>query len=160
MAKKKENFTVISTGSWVPPDLDKQSLEKKSYKIFINDLQIKTLIGIHEHEKKKKQKINISIVLQAFDKNTSIEDKIENVVSYEFIVADIKKLLSKGHIGLLETLGEKIASICLKDLRIISARINIQKMEVFKEAKSVGIEIFRTKEIQKIKDKSGFKIKK
>ena len=56
MAKKKENFTVISTGSWVPPDLDKQSLEKKSYKIFINDLQIKTLIGIHEHEKKKKQK--------------------------------------------------------------------------------------------------------
>ena len=81
-------------------------------------------------------------------------------MSYEFIVADIKKLLSKGHIGLLETLGEKIASICLKDLRIISARINIQKMEVFKEAKSVGIEIFRTKEIQKIKDKSGFKIKK
>ena len=36
--------------------------------------------------KKKKQKINISIVLQAFDKNTSIEDKIEPIFTARKVI--------------------------------------------------------------------------
>ena len=45
-------------------------------------------------------------------------------------------------------------------MRVIYAKINIEKIEVFKEAKSVGIEIYRKKEIQKLKDKKHLKIKK
>lgn len=148
MNQKKENFTVISTGSWVPSDLDNKTDLAKIYKIFINDLDLEAFIGIHEYEKKKKQKIRINIEIEAHDNFKDLDDDIDNVVSYEFIVGDIKKLLKIGHTGLLETLGEKISGVCFKDSRVLNAKINLQKMEVFKETKSVGIEIFRKKDIE------------
>ena len=44
-------------------------------------------------------------------------------------------------------------------MRVISAKINIEKIEVFKEAKGVGIEIYRKKEIDKLENKQGPKLK-
>ncbi len=143
MAKKKKKFSVISTGSWVPSNLKDWKTKAKTYKILIDDLIVNAFIGIHEHEKKRKQKISISIILEAFDNLSKVNDCIDNVVSYEFIVVEIKKLFRKGHIGLLETLGDKIVGICFKDSRILSVRLNLKKLEVFKETRSVGIEIYR-----------------
>ena len=148
MSQKKENFKVISTGSWVPSDLDHKADEINVYKIYINDLDLEAFIGIHEYEKKKKQKIRVNIEIEAHDDFSDIDDNIDKVVSYEYIVNDIKKLLKIGHTGLLETLGVKISGLCFKDSRVLNAKINLQKMEVFKETKSVGIEILRKKDIQ------------
>ena len=96
-------------------------------------------------KKKKKQKISISLSLDVNDNISGIEHKIENFVSYEHIVADIKSILKKGHIDLLETLGEKIVDLCFEDERVMTIKLKLEKLEVFKETKSVGIEIFRKK---------------
>ena len=145
MKKNYKNIYVISTGSWVPKDLDEKRKIKNTYKILINDLTVDTFIGIHDFEKKKKQKIAISLSLDVNDNISVIEHKIENFVSYEHIVADIKSILKKGHIDLLETLGEKIVDLCFKDERVMTIKIKLEKLEVFKETNSVGIEIFRKK---------------
>ena len=95
--------------------------------------------------KKKKQKISISLSLDVNDNISGIEHKIENFVSYEHIVEDIKSILKKGHIDLLETLGEKIVDLCFEDERVMTITLKLEKLEVFKETSSVGIEIFRKK---------------
>ena len=145
MKKNFKNISVISTGSWVPTDLNKKSKIKNTYKILINDLTLDAFIGIHDFEKKKKQKIAISLSLDVNDNISGIEHKIENFVSYEHIVADIKSILKSGHIDLLETLGEKIVDLCFMDERVMTIKLKLEKLEVFKETKSVGIEIFRKK---------------
>ena len=145
MKKNFKNISVISTGSWVPTDLNKKSIIKNTYKILINDLTLDAFIGIHDFEKKKKQKIAISLSLDVNDNISGIEHKIENFVSYEHIVADIKSILKSGHIDLLETLGEKIVDLCFMDERVMTIKLKLEKLEVFKETKSVGIEIFRKK---------------
>jgi len=145
MKKNFKNISVISTGSWVPTDLNKKSKIKNTYKILINDLTVDTFIGIHDFEKKKKQKIAISLSLDVNDNISVIEHKIENFVSYEHIVADIKSILKMGHIDLLETLGEKIVDLCFKDERVMTIKLKLEKLDVFKETRSVGIEIFRKK---------------
>ena len=145
MKKNFKNISVISTGSWVPTDLNKKSKIKNTYKILINDLTVDTFIGIHDFEKKKKQKIAISLSLDVNDNISVIEHKIENFVSYEHIVADIKSILKMGHIDLLETLGEKIVDLCFKDERVMTIELKLEKLDVFKETRSVGIEIFRKK---------------
>ena len=145
MKKNFKNISVISTGSWVPTDLNKKSKIKNTYKILINDLTLDAFIGIHDFEKKKKQKIAISLSLDVNDNISGIEHKIENFVSYEHIVADIKSILMSGHIDLLETLGEKIVDLCFMDERVMTIKLKLEKLEVFKETKSVGIEIFRKK---------------
>ncbi len=145
MKNKIKNISVISTGSWVPSDLQNQDLKFKKYKVFIKKLILDASIGIHEHEKKKKQKISISLELDVKDNISEVKQKIENFVSYEIIIKNIKKLVSKKHIDLLETLGEKILKICFEDERIFSIKLKLEKIEVFKETDSVGIEIFREK---------------
>ena len=145
MKKNYKNISVISTGSWVPTDLDKSRKIKNTYKILINELTLDAFIGIHDFEKKKKQKIAISLSLDVAYNISEIEHKIENFVSYEHIVSDIKTILKEGHIDLLETLGEKIVDLCFKDKRVQTINIKLEKLEVFKEAISVGIEIFRKK---------------
>ena len=147
MKKNYKNISVISTGSWVPTDLNKKRKIKNTYKILINELTLDAFIGIHDFEKKKKQKISISLSLDVDDNISGIEHKIENFVSYEHIVADIKSLLKNGHIDLLETLGEKIVDLCFKDERVMTIKIKLEKLEVFKETSSVGIEIFRKKKL-------------
>ncbi len=145
MKKNFKNISVISTGSWVPTDLNKKSKLKNTYKILINELTLDAFVGIHDFEKKKKQKIAISLSLDVTDNISGIEHKIENFVSYEHIVDDIKSILKKGHIDLLETLGEKIVDLCFKDERVMTIKLKLEKLEVFKETSSVGIEIFRKK---------------
>ena len=145
MKKNYKNISVISTGSWVPTDLNKKIKSENTYKILINQLILDAFIGIHDFEKKKKQKIAISLSLDVNDNISGIEHKIENFVSYEHIVTDIKSILKKGHIDLLETLGEKIVDLCFKDERVMTIKLKLEKLEVFKETSSVGIEIFRKK---------------
>ena len=143
MANKIKNIPVISTGSWIPSDFKNKDLQSKRYKVLIKNLILDAFVGIHEYEKKKKQKISISLELDVKDNISEVKHKIENFVSYEIIIKKIKKLVSKRHIDLLETLGEKIFKICFEDERIISIKLKLEKIEVFKETDSVGIEIFR-----------------
>ena len=147
MKNKVKNISVISTGSWVPSNLNDQekNKNKNTYKILIENLILDASIGIHDFEKKKKQKISISLDIEVNDNIPDVDHKIENFVSYEYIVKDIKQIINSGHIELLETLGEDILAICFKDHRIHNIKITLKKLEVFSEADSVGIEIYRNK---------------
>ena len=62
MVKNFKNISVISTGAWVPTDLDKQKKSKKTYKILINELVLNAFIGIHEFEKKKNRKFQYQLL--------------------------------------------------------------------------------------------------
>lgn len=161
MKFKSKYNSVFSSGTWVSDKKTSHVDKKETYVIAIKDLNLNALIGIHPHEKKTKQKILINILLNSPYERESVNDKIENVVSYEHIVNRIKKLVNSGHIGLLETLAEKVAEICLRDKRVLDARVSIEKLEVFAETKSVGIEIFRKQNFSKVAaNKKIFKIKK
>ena len=72
-----------------------------------------------------------------------VNESISNVVSYENIIKNLKDITSKGHIELLETLGEMILEMCFEDDRILSVWMKLEKLDVFKDAESVGIEIVR-----------------
>jgi dihydroneopterin aldolase len=46
---------------------------------------------------------------------------------------------------LAETLAELIAAACLKDRRVMAARVRVEKPHVIKNARSVGVEIERVR---------------
>jgi dihydroneopterin aldolase len=50
---------------------------------------------------------------------------------------------SDGHVNLAETLAERIASLCLQDSTCRSVLVRVEKLDVFEDAKSVGVEIER-----------------
>jgi 7,8-dihydroneopterin aldolase/epimerase/oxygenase len=109
--------------------------------VFVRDLDCQALIGIYDHEKVKPQRVVVNIDLSV--KEGSGDDDISHVVSYEIIVKKVEAIIAEGHINLVETLCEKIAASCLKDKRVIAARVRVEKPDIIPNARSVGVEIER-----------------
>ena len=111
--------------------------------VFVRDLEVLAFIGIYPHEKKKKQRIVVNIDLSVKERPGQMKDEISHVVSYEIIAKKVESIVGEGHVNLVETLCEKIAQSCLKDKRVMAARVRVEKPDIIKNAKSVGVEIER-----------------
>ena len=112
--------------------------------VFVRDLVIPALIGIHKHEKDGHQNIRINLDMEIPETENSIKDRLSDVVCYEEIVEGIREIVNTGHINLVETLADKIAARILMDRRIERVRVKIEKLDIFADASSVGIEIERS----------------
>jgi dihydroneopterin aldolase len=111
--------------------------------VFVRDLVLDCNIGVHAHEKLGPQRIRVNLDL-AVREDRPIGDNLGNVVCYEAIVSGIRALVASGHVNLVETLAERIAAMCLDDPRVRTARIRVEKLDVFADATSVGVEIERS----------------
>ena len=111
--------------------------------VFVRDLDLMALIGIYEHEKTDPQRIIVNIDLSVQEGDGPQDDDIGHVVSYEIVVKKVEQIIAEGHINLVETLCEKIAAACLRDKRVAAARVRVEKPDIIKNARSVGVEIER-----------------
>lgn len=111
--------------------------------VFVRDLMLEARIGVHRHEKKKAQRVRINLDLAVREGPRAASDRLADVVCYETIVNGIRALIGQGHVKLVETLAERIATLCLQDRRVESARVRVEKLDVFADAQSVGVEIER-----------------
>lgn len=111
--------------------------------VFVRDLECMALIGIYDHEKIKPQRIIVNIDLSVQETDGPMADEISHVVSYEIIAKKVESILAEGHTNLVETLCEKIAQACLKDKRVLAARVRVEKPDIIPNARSVGVEIER-----------------
>lgn len=111
--------------------------------VFIRDLVLECSIGVHAFEKIGEQRIRVNLDL-AVREDRPIDDQIGNVVCYEAIVSGIRALVASGHVNLVETLAERIAAMCLEEPRVRIARVRVEKLDVFADATSVGVEIERS----------------
>jgi 7,8-dihydroneopterin aldolase/epimerase/oxygenase len=111
--------------------------------VFVRDLDLMALIGIYDHEKVKPQRIVVNVDLSVQEVAGPMSDEIDHVVSYEIVVKKIEAIVAAGHVNLVETLAEKFAEACLRDRRVLAARVRIEKPDIIPNARSVGVEIER-----------------
>jgi 7,8-dihydroneopterin aldolase/epimerase/oxygenase len=113
-----------------------------SMRIQVRDLLLSAKIGLHQHERIASQRIRVNLDLGIADLG-AIDDDYDKVVCYGELVTGIRHVVGAGHVNLVETLAERIAAMCLADPRVLSARVRVEKLGVFPEAASVGVEIER-----------------
>ncbi len=111
--------------------------------VFVRDLNVMATVGVLEHEKLAPQKLIISVDLTVREGVEGLEDRLENVVCYGNVVENIKDIIARGHVNLIETLAEMIAKSALEDKRVLAAKVRIEKPDIIAECAFVGIEIER-----------------
>lgn len=111
--------------------------------VFVRDYVTIAQIGVWDHEKERTQEVRINVDLSVSENSDYHADQLENVLCYFEIVKGIEAIIASGHINLVETLAENIADLCLKDPRVICARVRVEKLEAVEKAASVGVEIER-----------------
>ncbi|HUA77837.1 MAG TPA: dihydroneopterin aldolase [Acetobacteraceae bacterium] len=118
--------------------------------VFIRDMTLSAQIGVTASEKRAPQRVRVNIDLAVEDDGARPlsrervgQDRLARVVDYEPIAAAVRRIVAEGHVGLVETLAERIAEACLADHRVIAARVRVEKLEVFADVAAVGVEIER-----------------
>ena len=113
-------------------------------RVFINDLVLDCLVGVHRHERDGSQRIRINLALTVLESSTPIGDQLSNVLCYEELIVKVRHLATSGHVNLVETLAERLADLCLDEPSVRAVKVRVEKLDVFTDAASVGIEINRS----------------
>lgn len=112
--------------------------------VFVRDMVQMCAIGVHDHERNGPQRVRLNLDLAVYEGEAStVADDIKNVVCYEQITTDVRAVCSREHINLVETLAEDIAQVCLAHPLVRSVRVRVEKLDVFEDVSSVGVEIER-----------------
>jgi dihydroneopterin aldolase len=116
-------------------------------KVFVRDLVLSARIGVYQHEKLASQRVRVNLELLCTE-HPAIKDELNKVVNYADLVEQVRAIVDEGHINLVETLADRVAQACLADRRVQTAKVRIEKLDVFPEADSVGVEIERVRNIR------------
>ena len=87
------------------------------------------------------QRVRFSVDVEILPAREDLEDRIERALDYDMIIGGVKTIIGRGHINLVETLAEEIASMCLEHPRAARVMVRIEKLD--KEPGAVGVEIVR-----------------
>jgi dihydroneopterin aldolase len=112
--------------------------------VFIRNLELPAQIGVYRHEVGKMQPVRINVDL-AVEDLLDLSDDLAKVVDYGVIEGKIRAIMAAGHVNLIETLAERIASACFDDARVRTARVRVEKLHALSAAESAGVEIERTR---------------
>jgi len=113
--------------------------------VFVRDLVIAAAIGVWAHEKGRTQRVRINLDLGVAEPETPAPDRLDAVVCYDRLTRAVRTLATDEHLHLIETLAERIAQTALADPRILNVRVRVEKLDVYPDAASVGVEIERTR---------------
>lgn len=119
--------------------------DRPTDRIFITDLQLRCIIGINPEEREKRQDVLINVELAADLKPAGVSDNIDDAVDYKTIKQRIVELVEPSKFYLVERMAQRVAEICLENPRVQSAKVRIDKPSALRFAKSVGVEIARTR---------------
>ena len=116
-------------------------------RLFLKNYEVQINIGVHDFEKRGEQRVVINVDLYVpYAYSTPKQDKLEEVVDYDFMRRTIAERLARGHIHLQETLCDDVAALMLQHAGVRAVRVATEKPDVYPDCQAVGVEVFRIKE--------------
>lgn len=111
--------------------------------IFLQALEIDTVIGIYDWERKIKQKVVFDFEMATDIRKAAETDQIEDTLNYKAVAKRIISFVEESHFELVETLAERVASIILDEFSVPWVKLTLNKQGAITGAKGVGIVIER-----------------
>lgn len=110
-------------------------------KIFIDNLIVFGILGIHPHEQRKKQLIRVSVEVETDISQSAKNDDVNKTIDYSALSDYIIKFIEDSSYGTIEALIEALAGRILSNFNIESVWLRIEKPNAVPQADSVGVEI-------------------
>ncbi|MEY2889962.1 MAG: hypothetical protein RIQ30_1560, partial [Pseudomonadota bacterium] len=115
-------------------------------RLFLKDYEVYINIGVHDFEKRAEQRVIFNVEIYVpLELNTPKQDRLEEVLDYDFIRKTIVERVKRGHIHLQETLCDEIIAAILEHPNVMAVRVSTAKPDVYPDCEAVGVEVFKMK---------------
>lgn len=107
--------------------------------IKIENLKLRTIVGIYDWEKEKKQDVIINIELE-FDGTKAIEsDSIEDTIDYKTITKEIIDMVEGTEFNLIERIAGDAMKIVMKNEKVDKASVRVDKPGALRFTDTVSV---------------------
>ena len=103
--------------------------------VFVRGLTLEAGIGVHDHEQGRLQTLVIDVTLEL---TPAPVDRLADTINYETVAAAARAIVAEGHVGLVETFADRLASACLDDGRVRRCTVRIEKPGALNGAAAAG----------------------
>lgn len=112
-------------------------------RVFIEQLQVETVIGVYDWERTGTQTLLIDLVMAWDNRPAAANDQLNLALDYAAVCQHIEQFAAQHAFELVETFAERLAEQLLQDFAMPWLRLKITKPAAIPQAKGVGVEIER-----------------
>ena len=109
--------------------------------LFIKNLTVRCIIGVHTDERAREQEIRMQLFLWTDIAKASHSDNLEDALDYSAIYKEVVERVEHSKFYLIERLAYEVATICLQHPLTRKAKVVIEKIGALEKAESSGIEL-------------------
>ncbi|MEW5939007.1 MAG: dihydroneopterin aldolase [Chloroflexota bacterium] len=114
-------------------------------KVFIKELRVRGILGIHDWERVTPREIVVSVTLFTDTREAARNDGIADCADYSATAKKIRAHAESAARMTIEALANDIARLCLEDAKVRKVLVRVEKPGAVAESASVGVEIERTR---------------
>ena len=108
--------------------------------VYIRDLPIECIIGVHPHERASRQRLLVSVELTTDFTGPARTDRLEDAIDYTAIARRIEAFAREGKFQLIETLAERLTDDLLKQ-PVTRVALRIEKPAALPATPFVGVSV-------------------
>ena len=112
-------------------------------RVFVQDLEIETIVGINSWERETRQKILLNLEMNVDVARAALTDSIDDTLNYKAVVKRLIQFVEGSSFQLVETLAERCADIVLEEFEVQWLKLRLDKPGALTGTKSVGVIIER-----------------
>ena len=111
--------------------------------VFIDGLQVRAVIGVHDWERHVLQDLRIDLALETDIRTAAMRDDLSDAIDYSAVADCVGQLTRRSRFELIEALAETIATTLLERFDLKGLLVRITKPGAVSNARAVGVEIKR-----------------
>jgi 2-amino-4-hydroxy-6-hydroxymethyldihydropteridine diphosphokinase len=112
-------------------------------KLYIQDLQIDTVIGVFDWEREIRQTVSLDLEMAVDTRPGAGSDHVRDVLNYKPLTKRLIQYVGESRCQLIETLAQRVAEIVLYEFEVQWIRLRLSKPGALRYARNVGVEITR-----------------
>jgi dihydroneopterin aldolase len=111
--------------------------------VFVNDLRVRTVVGIWEWEKRMEQVVSIDLEMAADIGRAAKRDQIDATLDYKAVSKRVTQFVGKSRFQLVETLAEQVAGVVMSEFHVPWVKVTVRKPFAVRGSRDVGVRIER-----------------
>jgi len=112
-------------------------------RVFIEGLNIETIIGIFDWEREIRQTVTIDLEMEFDIRKAAESDAIEDTLDYKSVSKRLIHFVEDSEFQLVEALAERCATIVLDEFPVTWLRLKLGKPGAIRGSSAVGVIIQR-----------------